>query len=149
MLKVMMKRFLCFRENVEIFVQKETWGMQCHWCHRLQRVDIKWKGKGIYWIHNPACPAPHNKLVLVPQQSISTWCHKERWMVLSNELRKQELRLRKVEKQAGHALFNDFICHSIIFHNILVFLSNLLHGFVYALHTNSQCDLLCLGTPLV
>ena len=66
-----------------------------------------------------------------------------------NKLRKVGKKLHKVEKQAGHAIFNYFICHSIIFHNILVFLSNLLHDFVYALHTNSQCDLLCLGTPLV
>ena len=73
---------LCFRENVEIIVQEENWGMQCHWCHWLQRPGIKWKRKGIYRIHNPARPASHHQFVLIPQQSINRWYYKEGGMVL-------------------------------------------------------------------
>ena len=64
-----LKHQLIFQtQNVQVFVQKENWRVQHHKCYQLQRLNIKWKRKGIHWLYNLACITAASQLVLIHQQ---------------------------------------------------------------------------------
>ena len=64
-----LKHQLIFQtQNVQVFVQKENWRVQCHKCYQLQRLNIKWKRKGIHWLYNLACITAASQLVLIHEQ---------------------------------------------------------------------------------